>query len=256
MKKTIQKPFEAPESISRLVSGEEVVKKNRVMPHVEGNFRTTINLDLRNEDLNFLENILEKAIDVLKEKFSNFKNNLVFEPIPVDSLHISLCKTVYLKPHLIDSFLSQIRLQVSKQNLETIVATFDKKESSFSLFLSEDKTKFIIGKCLKVDHELFELTDEFSKIFQTKFGLPGFFEKPVFHISFALCYLKDDTRRNEIFEFIGENCSDKQFFFDFFKNSETTLETSGEDLFAGKRFVFDCLTVNIGKDAFDIDLSV
>ncbi|RZC33930.1 U6 snRNA phosphodiesterase, partial [Asbolus verrucosus] len=99
----------------------------------------------------------------------------------LNDFHISLTKTVILKHHWIDSFVSTLKENVS------YITRFIIMLSSLDIYCNEEKTRTFIGLQIKTGF------DSLLKLVQClnnslgEFKLPKFYENPSFHISIAWC---------------------------------------------------------------------
>lgn len=111
----------------------EANKPIRNMPHVEGNFATHIafkifsNLKSVEEVKRLIKssNLNEKLFDILEDSCS---------------YHISLSKTVYLKFHQINSFLSTLKRDLDGFKTQTLIIT-----PQVSVFNNEENTRHFIA---------------------------------------------------------------------------------------------------------------
>ena len=153
----------------------------RQVEHVEGNFSTSVVIEVLGEDYVGLTLLRDAA----KERLLQLTG---ISPNMASSYHLSLSRQVFLKPHMIGAFLDRIT-SVFKAHIDRGVL-FLKPE--FRVYLNESRdTAFlavpvdldISPKCL----ELIALTDKVLE----DFDLPNYYANPSPHVSLG-CVANSD----------------------------------------------------------------
>ena len=139
----------------------------RNVPHQEGNWATLVYISLDNI---YLDTFIHKCMQSLKDQ----------SLCPMEDLHISLSKTLYLKAHQITNFINALERQVQTQN-------FQISFSDLTTYENDERTcNFLALNVLSGKSDLLKLVNVVNTV-ASSFGHASYYEEPSFHTSFAWC---------------------------------------------------------------------
>ncbi|XP_021948959.1 U6 snRNA phosphodiesterase isoform X2 [Folsomia candida] len=146
----------------------------RSFPHMRGNWASFVHIPLNNSQnvICQIEHIKNVVVDIPDLEF-HF----------CEDLHLSLSKTVVLRHHWIDSFLSTLKNNVTQINRFNLVYL------TFQTYVNEEKTRTFISMNVHPSPQLYELVDASDRAL-AEYELPTYYEDPSFHVS--LCWMVGD----------------------------------------------------------------
>lgn len=197
------------------------------MEHVEGNFSTSIVIEVLDEDYIRLSSLRDAA----KERLFQLSG---ISPNMASSYHLSLSRHVFLKPHMIGAFLERIT-SAFKANIQPGVL-FLKPEFRVYLNDSRDTAFLAVPVDLEISPKCLELIALTDRVFE-EFDLSKFYANPSPHVSLGCVANRDG------FPGISENS--------MFLN---TIDIPPEDL-DDFRVEFSQITVFVGKTVHRIHLT-
>jgi len=184
------------ETSTKNAKGDNLGGKVRTFPHEEGDWPSFVYIPVKvSENLQALLNALvKKANEMLPG----------IESISIKDLHISLSRTVSLRHYWIEVIVA--KLKESFYGMQSFIYHLDLLE----VYTNDDRTRSFIGFRIMIGEEqLKRLSKKVDGVLE-EFGLPTYYENPIFHISFAW-YLGDIT------SMLPENfLQDLQLFADSF----------------------------------------
>ena len=145
----------------------------RQTPHIEGNFATCVVIELGLDNANVLRSFITQAASIL-HTFSQTVSE-------ISHLHLSLSRHVFLKPHLIDSFLSKIGSAFSNTRASTIYLS---PEVRVYLNESRDTAFAAVPVDIDVSRNCLSLIRQVDSV-MAQFDLPTYYENPSPHVSLA-----------------------------------------------------------------------
>ncbi|XP_065161064.1 U6 snRNA phosphodiesterase 1 [Atheta coriaria] len=178
-------------------NSEENNGRIRSFAHERGNWATYLYIP-------YISNYgVEELINTIKTEIQHIELH------PVDHFHISLTKTVILKYHWIDSFVSTVATKI--KGLRRFFIMFD----CFQIYCNDEGTRTFIGLQTKTGYDSLL---NVSKILDTclqEYRLETYYKDASFHMSIMWC-LGDKTTElkqflpamNEIYRKICDNTSD------------------------------------------------
>lgn len=145
------------------------------MPHIEGNFATLVYVEPS------LENcaILDEYVGLCKQIFSHYNQDVSEEVLR----HVSLSRHVYLKPHMIDGFVSKLRASFSNSSVtsffispEIVFYTNESRDTCFAaLPIDTGVSPVVLNMIKQVD------------VIMEDFDLDVFYDPPSPHVSLVSC---------------------------------------------------------------------
>ncbi|KAI8801455.1 U6 snRNA phosphodiesterase Usb1 [Cladochytrium replicatum] len=148
----------------------------RTVPHIEGNWATTVVVSISPSD-----DLLDLIALILQDFNAAAKQSTPIRPI-LDSentlgLHVSLSRTVYIKGHQIDPLVA---------NLSERIRTHRKFELGFnavSVYVNDEGTRSFVSMDAGLGtHNLKSCLVDVDEV-MAKFSLPTFYDPPKFHAS-------------------------------------------------------------------------
>ena len=148
----------------------------RQTPHIDGNFSTLVYIELSRENADAIIPIVPIGCDALASRTG-------IDVTPITTIHMSLSKHQYLKPHMIEPFLDKLTRALSTEK-----STLYYLSSSLRFYLNENRNTAFIGLPvdLGVSPRVLSLIDAVSAVFQS-FDLEGYYADANPHISLASC---------------------------------------------------------------------
>ncbi|OXA57713.1 U6 snRNA phosphodiesterase [Folsomia candida] len=133
----------------------------RSFPHMRGNWASFVHIPLNNSQnvICQIEHIKNVVVDIPDLEF-HF----------CEDLHLSLSKTVVLRHHWIDSFLSTLKNNVTQINRFNLVYL------TFQTYVNEEKTRTFISMNVHPSPQLYELVDASDRAL-AEYELPTYYEK-------------------------------------------------------------------------------
>lgn len=161
--------------------------RTRSFMHERGNWATFVYLPVDSSEnfLNYIHNLLQHCNS----------DSLVLNKC--EDLHISLTRTVVLRHHWIEDFVSLVRQNVAQ------VTRFQVHSMDVAVYVNEEKTRTFIGL------QISDSDESLKKLVQTlnnclnEYKLPSFYKDASFHVSIAWCL---GDYKNKLESFLA-NCS-------------------------------------------------
>lgn len=192
----------------------------RQVPHIEGNFATLVYVELSHHDTENLMQYTNQCKETLFKRFSGSVEDIV--------PHLSLSKHVFLKPHLIDGFLTKFRSVFPGAYSRT--TAFLLPEVRLYSNESGDTCFGAVPVDLSISPSVLSLIKTIDSIFSA-FDLSAFYVPSSPHVSLACVSLSENLSGELIYPL---TCSDEQ------------LDELKVDI--------DCISIRIGKDVHRIPL--
>ena len=207
-----------------LCISEQMSSRVRQTPHIDGNFATCITVDVKGENMKLLQSFTEQAKIALL-RFGK-------DPTPILDLHLSLSRQLFLKPHLIDSFLATLRFEFVHARHTAIYL-----DPSIRVYHNESgNTAFAaIPVDLDLSINCLTLIGKIDSVLR-QFDLPEFYENPSPHVSLAYTVKEDWVSVSQSFPTLDLDIAD---------NSLEELRVDVESL-----------TVKIGSSVHVIEFSL
>ncbi|XP_044737389.1 U6 snRNA phosphodiesterase, partial [Chrysoperla carnea] len=193
----------------------------RNFPHERGNWATYIYLPYKGNEYfsQLVDGVADICLPITKLEI-------------VNDFHISLTKTVILKYHWIESFVSTVRTKLNANCLKRFQLFFN----SMEVYTNEEKTRTFLGLNINSGYDqLCDAVQIFNECLK-EFKLNSFYEDPSFHISILWCV---GDKKNELNGILHEINNFVTNFMD--KNSDTdwTIEVNHFICKTGnKQFIF------------------
>ena len=146
----------------------------RQVEHIEGNFSTSVYIELSPENSVAIDSYSDKAQELLRQ--------FTEQPaIKHTAYHLSLSRNVFLKPHLIEQFMSAMDRVLSRLNESVLYL-----KPEFRIYFNDSwNTAFVaIPVDLDISANAMALLHSVDSVFQ-RFDLPQFYTNPSPHVSLA-----------------------------------------------------------------------
>lgn len=172
-------------------------------------------------------------------------NNIKFSALS-EEYHISLSKILSLPYHLLEPFKRDLRVAISKCNINSFDIKFIPYRQPTKCFFSENETRCFIAWRISNEEPLKRLLNECIHPILNRYKLPLFYDPPIFHLSWAVSDVIDQVdleyKKNLLEELILSQYKKwiqaETRYFSFDVNHETDFQCK-----------IDCLHLKLGGRA-------
>lgn len=119
-------------------------------------------------------------------------NNIKFSVLD-EEYHISLSRILSLPYHLLEPFKRDLKIAISKCNINPFNIKFIPYIQSVKCFFSEDGTRCFIAWKVSNEEPFKMILNECIHPVLNQYKLPLFYDPPIFHLSWAVSDLIDET---------------------------------------------------------------